>query len=268
MIDEIFFCYIHICYIAVANMTMKNISTILLGVLIMFSAVVMKAQTFTVAQDTMSVTVAKTAIPDDNITNKTDSNITLLWHVTATNFPADWLTAAAFGICDNHVCRSNGSNVLWNATTTTGTTYTSTYHANSTHDSEDVFGLSLDLSGVASLGTHWVTINIQHPATSYSKNITFLINKIATGIPSVTHASNEIVLYPNPAHDELNIVYDESADIKNVAVYNIIGKVMTIYKVAGNSANLNLENIPSGIYFIRLVNSKGNVVGTRKFTKQ
>jgi hypothetical protein len=76
-------------------------------------------------------------------------------------------------------------------------------------------------------------------------------------------------LYPNPAHNEVNLVYNTTADIKNIAVYNIIGKVIAVYKVTeNNSANLNLENLPSGIYFARLINSQGNVVVTRKFTKQ
>ena len=41
-----------------------------------------------------------------------------------------------------------------------------------------------------------------------------------------------------------------------------------VYKVNGNSANMSLENMPGGIYFVRLVNSAGNIVATKKFTKQ
>jgi hypothetical protein len=75
-------------------------------------------------------------------------------------------------------------------------------------------------------------------------------------------------LYPNPALNEINVVYDGSADVKDIAVYNLIGRVMMVYKVTGSSANLNIENIPAGIYFVRLLNTHGNVVITRRFTKQ
>jgi hypothetical protein len=74
--------------------------------------------------------------------------------------------------------------------------------------------------------------------------------------------------YPNPAQNEVNVAYDANADIQNIALYSIIGKVLRVYKVTGNSANLDLENIPSGFYFVRLMNSHGDAVATRKFTKQ
>ncbi len=82
-------------------------------------------------------------------------------------------------------------------------------------------------------------------------------------------SNGEISMYPNPAHNELNVIFDAASDVKNILVYNIIGRVMSVYKITdSNSANLNLENIPSGIYFVRLINSHGEMVATRKFTKQ
>ena len=99
--------------------------------------------------------------------------------------------------------------------------------------------------------------------------MTFIVRKncAATNVNN-TKPAEDFVLYPNPAYNELNVVYDASLDVKNIAVYNIIGKVMSVYKVSGTSANLNIENIPSGIYFLRLYNSTGSVILTRKFTRQ
>ncbi len=230
------------------------------------------AQSFSV-QSAPSDTVivppfATTATPHNDIKNLTGSNLVIRWHVIATDFPADWLTSVAFGICDNQLCRNNSSDALWNAGTSSGPAYNSTYYSNSTHDSVGLFDLTLDFSSATSSGTHYVTINLQEFGGSTSKNITFIINKIPTAIPTVSSSVSDVVLYPNPARSELNVVYDASADIKNIAVYNIIGKAMAIYKVSGPSANLNLEQMPAGIYFVQLVNSKGNVVVTKKFTKQ
>jgi len=232
-----------------------------------------KAQTsatFNIQADTVQSTFVKTGSPGDNITNVTGNNIVVKWHVTATDFPADWLTGPAFGICDNYSCRPNASSVLWNPSTASGYSFYSTYHSNSAHDSIGSFGLSLDLSNATSIGTHWVTISVSDTgaATTTSRTMTYVINKLVNGVPNITNGDGNITLYPNPASNELNVVYDANADVKNIAVYNIIGKVMTVYKVTGDSANLNLENIPSGIYFVRLFNSNGNVVVTRKFTKQ
>ena len=143
------------------------------------------------------------------------------------------------------------------------------YYANGAHDSTEAFGFFPNLTAAVS-GTHWMNVTLTDFTSGsggYSKTITFVINHTALAVPNVNKAT-EVNMYPNPAHDELNVVYDPSADVKTIAVYNIIGKVMSVYKVNGNSANLNTENMPSGIYFVRLMNSHGEAVVTRRFTKQ
>lgn len=89
-----------------------------------------------------------------------------------------------------------------------------------------------------------------------------------TGIQSVNKTSDIVSLYPNPAGSELNVLFDGNAGIRNIIVYNMIGKPVTVYKVNGSSAKLDIENIPSGIYFIRLTDAQGHVMATRKFTHQ
>lgn len=102
---------------------------------------------------------------------------------------------------------------------------------------------------------------------------TFIQTYIVTRTPTTSVANvkpnSEVSLYPNPASNSVNLVYDASADIRNIAVYNIIGKQVSLFRPTDNSsANLNIESIPAGIYFVRLINSRGDVVTTRKFTKQ
>jgi hypothetical protein len=84
----------------------------------------------------------------------------------------------------------------------------------------------------------------------------------------VTKTDDEVSIYPNPARSHVNVVFDAALGVKNIAVYNLIGKLVSIYKVNGNSAKLDIEEIPAGIYFIRLINSQGKIVATRKFTHQ
>jgi hypothetical protein len=96
-----------------------------------------------------------------------------------------------------------------------------------------------------------------------------VIDKGLTGLMADLKTTDETLLYPNPAVQEINIVYSAQANIKSIAIYNIIGRILTVYKVSdNNSANLQLENIPSGVYFVRLFNSSGEAVVTKKFTKQ
>ncbi len=233
------------------------------------------AQTFVLASASDTIYASANslgAVPGatDFIKNVSASHpgLVLKWTVIGTNFPADWLTQSAFGICDNNVCRYNvGDTSLWNNTTQVGTTITTAPYL---IDSSMTFDLSLSLP-TASTGIHWVTVQIDdHSLTPpYSRRVTFIISNGVTGVTPVTRSTDDVVLYPNPAKDEVNIVYDANADVKNIAVYNIIGKLVTVYKVtANNSANLDISNLSSGIYFVRLMNSRGGVVVTRKFTKQ
>src|SRR3954471_18984322 len=84
-------------------------------------------------------------------------------------------------------------------------------------------------------------------------------SSISTGIQSINRASDIITLYPNPAGNELNVLYDANAGIRNIIVYNMIGKPVMVYKVTGNSAKLDIENIPSCIYFIRMIDGQSHV---------
>lgn len=208
----------------------------------------------------------------DRLSVNSPSNLTIKWHVISSDFTADWLTNAAFGICNDYLCRGNGTGLLWNEGTSSGTAFTSTYPtcvSCATHDTtgED-FHLQLLFGVGVSGGTHTVQVQFVDQASGWTDTATFILTKNATGVTNVNNPQDNINLYPNPATNELNVVYDDNADVKNIAVYNIIGKIMNVYKVTGNSANLNIDNIPSGIYFVRLYNSGGNIVSTRKFTKQ
>lgn len=226
------------------------------------------AQVFTVSTDTVTASFAKVETMNNPLKNVTGTNLVINWHVVSTDFPSDWLTGFAFGICDNTLCLANLGGSLWDESAHTGGVNKSIYYANATHDSVGTFGLSMNLSAATTIGTHWMKVNVTDSATGNSKDLVFVINKLVNGVPTVSNKEAEIQLYPNPAGNEINVIYDQNADIKNIAVYNIIGKTVAVYKVKGNSARMNIENIPAGIYFVKLYNGSGNAVVTRKFTKQ
>lgn len=241
---------------------MKKIILAVFSVLALSVTNTVKADSWGVWADTVYATVDSNAVLVDTILVTGSTSYALTWHVSASDFPADWRTTAALGLCDNNQCYNNtGTTNLWDGST--GSNFTSNPYAPGSGDYHMVLNLK-----TASAGTHYMTVTLQG-ASLTSHTATFVINKPAVSVvPQVPHA-DDVVLYPNPAANELNVVYDASADVKTIAVYNLIGKAMTVYKVtANNSANLNLENLPSGIYFARLINSQGNVVVTRKFTKQ
>lgn len=253
---------------------MKKVFT-LFSLILMFG-VAANAQPFTVEGDTILVpnVAGGTVYPHDNITNKTANTLTISWYVADCNFPDDWLNHSALGICDNTTCYTNLGNatsgVLWSSSTHSGNTFTCrTYYANAAHDTTENFDLQLNLANATTGGvTRYIKVYLQDSASGYNKIITFLVTRVPVAVPQVVASVSDVILYPNPARDEVNVVFDASADVKSVAVYSIIGKMMTVYKVAGNSANLSIGDMPAGVYFLRLMNSEGNIVSTKKFTKQ
>ena len=247
---------------------MKKIFTLFFSAASLFCSLKSDAQSFTRYKDTVLMTYVPGGgleLLNDNISvPASGSDVTLKWNVISCNFPSDWLANANPGICDNQLCFSfAGASGLWPAgVVKTSGAYT---HGNSNGE----FHLQLSIPTGSTTGTYYVTARLANAAApTDTTTATFGVTYMPTAVPTVNKISQDISLYPNPASSEINLVYDANADVKTVAIYSIIGKVMSVYRVSGNSANLNLENIPTGIYFVRLINSNGEVVATRKFTKE
>lgn len=235
---------------------MKKLYTLLAGALLTFTTEKVMAQTSFTTVDTVKVGVNSNASAPIN--NTTSSPITIQWKVVSHNMPADWQV----GICDNKICYNWPD--LWPTNQQTSDPYAPGM-------SGDIHALvTLTNPATATNGCYYVKVKMSVQGSIGGTDtalVTYILCKAPASVPSVK-AVDEVNLYPNPANNELNVVFDAAADIKNVGVYNIIGKLMTVYKVSGNSANLNIENIPAGIYFVRLLNGQGQIVTTRKFTKQ
>jgi len=79
----------------------------------------------------------------------------------------------------------------------------------------------------------------------------------------VQHLSsqNTISIYPNPAYDKLIIAAD--ADIREVAIINMVGQIITKQQYNSNHVQVDVSQLPSGVYFIRINNEV-----TQKFVKE
>jgi len=240
---------------------MKRLFTIAAVIFGLLPGLKGEAQTFTVAHDTVYFTYTPgtggsgTMVVPDDVT--TSTNMAIKWNATATNFPSDW--QAGTGICDNSSCYSSA--LLYPSLTVKTS---NTYDSGVAGDFHMQFSLG---SSTPTTGCYYYTVKLESAIALYTQYVTFIGCIYPASVPTVK-SPDEVIIYPNPAANEVNVVFDGNQDIKTVSIYNLIGKPVSVFKVAGDSANLNIENIPTGIYFIRLINSHGDVVQTRKFTKQ
>lgn len=216
------------------------------------------AQSFTIDRDTTYINSNTVVNAPNNVTVPTGSTaLSLQWAVISHTLPTDLMNT--IGVCDNATCF--GATDVWPTNFRT-----STYPAGATGD----FHITMDLSVIPVGGPYVLRVKLRNPAISTDTAIqTYIINRTATTSVNNVRSGNDVTLYPNPATSSINVLFDAASDIKTIAVYNIIGKQVSLFRPTDNAgASLNIENIPSGIYFVRLMNSHGDVVTTRKFTKQ
>lgn len=87
-----------------------------------------------------------------------------------------------------------------------------------------------------------------------------ILNGKATGVNNTNAAEQvaQMLVYPNPATDALNIDIN-NANFKNseIVIYNISGTEVLRSNMTSNSAQLNIETLSAGVYFVKVSNPNG-----------
>ncbi len=79
------------------------------------------------------------------------------------------------------------------------------------------------------------------------------------------NADVQIRAYPNPATDYFQIT-DPTDVVDKVLIYNIIGRQMRVFK-ASDGGRYNVNDLPDGLYIVRLQNTSGATVKTFRLSK-
>ena len=85
-------------------------------------------------------------------------------------------------------------------------------------------------------------------------------NPLAVNEPHIAAAG----IYPNPANGSINIICGDNSVGSTIEIVDVNGKVVKTSSVlSGNSAMIDISDLASGVYFVRV--NKGSVVLTGKF---
>lgn len=77
---------------------------------------------------------------------------------------------------------------------------------------------------------------------------------------------DQLKLYPNPASENLNIV-SGNIEIGRVVIYDATGRIaLELQNQHGKSPAIQVDNLPSGVYFIKIESGENNIF--RKFVKE
>ena len=119
----------------------------------------------------------------------------------------------------------------------------------------------------AGVGTHMLTYTYTHPITGCSASqIQYITVFGSVGIDDVTAAVDAIVMYPNPATSQLNLVGINTQEIIALQIFDLIGKVVYSTDINSESITIDVNNFNSGAYLIRFINIDGVSV-TKQFIK-
>lgn len=71
-------------------------------------------------------------------------------------------------------------------------------------------------------------------------------------------------IYPNPVKAELNVLTDGT--IEGISIYDMTGRMVRQYN--DNRSKVNVQDLPNGIYFVRLLDKNGLIGEAVRFVKQ
>ncbi len=100
------------------------------------------------------------------------------------------------------------------------------------------------------------------PSTASNRLFKVLINYENPVVVEHTIFS-EINIYPNPANDQLTIIYPPEYEVSSISIINQLGEIMMFQQTGLNnnySILINISLLPSGFYFLKTCSSLGCVI--------
>jgi hypothetical protein len=90
---------------------------------------------------------------------------------------------------------------------------------------------------------------------------------VITGIEAAKDISLEMVVYPNPATDYLNLKIDGEVKSQCIAsLYDINGSLLRTIKIEGQETIISMQNLFPATYFLKITDNK-KVIKTFKIIK-
>jgi hypothetical protein len=115
------------------------------------------------------------------------------------------------------------------------------------------------LTGVGAIGTSAIISNADIAPNCHTTNV-----ELEENFNSV------ISIYPNPFKDFINIDITDASEsnIYKMRIFNNIGQEIIFTDIIQKSQTIDLQNLPSGIYFYKLSDSNNNIQSGRITTVQ
>ncbi len=104
--------------------------------------------------------------------------------------------------------------------------------------------------GTAGAGTHTLVYDYTDVNGCSNSDSADVVVDLCSGI-KINNEEN-IVLYPNPASQNITIRLAANAEFAYVALYDVLGNMVMSEKINGDVVQLNCSKLPAGVYFVEL----------------
>lgn len=83
----------------------------------------------------------------------------------------------------------------------------------------------------------------------------YALEESTLGITDINNSSDDIYFYPNPATTEIHLILPEEINLKEVVIYNFLGKIVRRYdkNQLTQNTSLLLPDLASGMYALHMV---------------
>jgi len=178
------------------------------------------------------------------------------WKIIQKDFPFGWSLCQ---FCDNNLCRTGNELTSPYADITAGELL------------PDSLGLVEPAILVPADGDNGVGIlRVKIWTDNTTDTATFIINKTPTGISKIAANDARVNIYPNPANNTVLIYAEKSLNPANISIVSITGQ--TVYNAAFNAnkeaTGISINALSKGTYMVRLTDTKGQLITSRKFIKE
>lgn len=107
------------------------------------------------------------------------------------------------------------------------------------------------------------SLKTQNILSGYSSSFSNIADNGVTGISEIND-SGHLMIYPNPFTTTTTVQFSSTLTNAELDIYNLCGqKIRTINSISTDKVSIDRDNLPKGIYFIRLTEDTKNL-GTEK----
>jgi hypothetical protein len=90
------------------------------------------------------------------------------------------------------------------------------------------------------------------PTPKYGYGIPDFSLTLSNGVGTASFSEKDLILYPNPTRDFINIVFPLNSDFAIIRIYDILGKAVLERLIMKEYPSVSLKNLQSGIYIYEL----------------